>query len=122
MSRAVARVVAVVVAPALAIALALAACGSYDTGSGNDNDAEQACLDVIAAFARTAERCGGDYATEQDRLVKRDAAGDCKNVRAIRDENALRNTCIPFVTSQPCNDFTNGKLDPTCAEQLQRPL
>lgn len=120
MSRAVVRVVLVGVA--LPIAITLAACGSYDTGSGNDNAAEQACLDVIAAFARTAERCGADYATEHDRLVRRDAAGDCKNVRTIRDENALRNTCIPFVTSQPCADFTNGKLDPTCAEQLQRPL
>lgn len=103
-----------------AIVVALAACGSYDTGSGNDDAPEQACLDVIAAFARTAERCGADYATEHDRLVKRDANGDCKNVRSIRDESALRGTCIPFVTSQPCGDFTNGKLDPSCAEQLQR--
>jgi len=119
-SRVLAQIVLAVVGPTLAIVPT--ACGSYDTGSGNDNDAEQACLDVIAAFAHAAERCGADYATEHDRLVKRDAAGDCKNVRTIRDESALRSTCIPFVTSQPCADFTNGKLDPMCAEQLQRPL
>lgn len=119
MSHAVVRVAMVVLAPLCA--LTPAACGSYDTGITNDNDAEQACLDVIAAFAHAAERCGGDYATEHDRLLARDASGDCKNVRTIRDENALRSTCIPFVTSQPCRDFTNGKLDPTCAEQLQRP-
>jgi hypothetical protein len=118
-SRVVARVALVVGVPGLATAVTLAACGSYDTGSGND-DAQQACIDVIDAFARTAERCGGDYATEHDRLIKRDAAGDCTNVRTIRDESALRSTCIPFVMSQPCDDFTNGKLDPACAEQLQR--
>lgn len=107
---------------ALVGTFACAACGSYDTGSGEDNPSEHACLDVIDAFARTAERCGGDYATEHDRLVQRDAKGDCKNVRSIRDENALRSTCIPFVKSQPCHDFTAGVLDPSCAEQLQRSL
>jgi hypothetical protein len=117
-NRVLGRVVVAVVSPAFAIAFA--ACGSYNTGSGNDDAPEQACLDVIDAFARTAERCGVDYATEHDRLVKRDAAGDCKNVRSIRDENALRSTCIPFVMAQPCDDFTSGKLDATCAEQLQR--
>jgi hypothetical protein len=111
----VGRVVPLVLAPTLVLA-----CGSYDTGSGNDSAAEQACLDVIAAFAHAAERCGSDYATEHDRLIKRDANGDCKNVRTIRDEAALRSTCIPFVTSQPCKDFTNGKVDETCAQQLQR--
>ena len=109
-----------VLAALLGTVATLSACGSYDTGSGNDNAPEQACLDVIAAFSHTAERCGGDYATEHDLLVKRDANGDCKNVRSIRDEAALRTTCIPFVTSQPCADFTSGKIDPTCAQQLQR--
>ena len=120
MSRAAVLARAAVVVATSALASALAACGSYDTGSGNDSAPDRACLDVVAAFARTAERCGGDYATEHDRLIKRDANGDCKNVRSIRDENALRGTCIPFVMSQPCDDFTNGKLDPSCAEQLQR--
>jgi hypothetical protein len=108
------------VVAALVGTFAGAACGSYDTGSGEDNPSEHACLDVIDAFARTAERCGGDYATEHDRLVQRDAKGDCKNVRSIRDEKTLRGTCIPFVRSQPCRDFTAGVLDPSCAEQLQR--
>ena len=103
-----------------AVVVLLAACGSYDTGSGNDDAPAQACLDVIDAFSQTAARCGGDYATEHDLLVKRDANGDCKNVRSIRDETSLRATCMPFVTSQPCADFTAGKLDPSCAEQLQR--
>lgn len=111
-----------IVVVALVVTFACAACGSYDTGSGADNPSEHACLDVIDAFARTAQRCGGDYATEHDRLVQRDAKGDCKNVRSIRDENALRSTCIPFVKSQSCHDFAAGVLDPTCAEQLQRSL
>jgi hypothetical protein len=76
----------------------------------------------LRAHRRSARRCGGDYATEHDRLVQRDAKGDCKNVRSIRDESALRTMCIPFVKAQPCRDFTAGILDPTCAEQLQRSL
>ena len=109
-----------VLAALFATLATLSACGSYNTGSGNDNAPEQACLDVIDAFARTAERCGVDYATEHDLLVKRDANGDCKNVRSIRDESALRSTCIPSVMAQSCADFASGKLDPTCAAQLQR--
>ncbi len=105
---------------AITLATALFACGSYNTGSGNDDAPEQACLDVIDAFSRAAERCGADYATVHDALVKRDANGDCKNVRSIRDEAALRGTCIPFVMSQSCVDLAAGKLDPSCAEQLQR--
>ncbi len=101
-----------------ALAVPVAACGSYDTGSGDDTLAEHACLDLIEAFARSEERCGADYATAHDQLVQRDANGDCKNIRAIRDENALRKTCIPFVQAQACTDLANGKIDPSCSAQL----
>jgi len=104
------------------LALACSACGSHDTGSGDGNGAEHACLDTIEAFARAAERCGNEYKTAYESLVRREANGDCKNVRAIRDESALRKTCIPFVETQSCKDFTNGVTDPSCTRQLQRPL
>jgi predicted small secreted protein len=106
----------------LAVALLLGACSSYNTGSGAGDDAERACLDTVEAFARAAERCGQDYKPSYAALLQQDASGDCTRVRAIRDETALRNTCLPFVKSQTCDDLANGITDPSCAAQLQRSL
>jgi hypothetical protein len=103
-------------------ALAFTACSSWDTGSDNGNRPEQACLDTIEAFARAAERCGAEYKTTYDALLQRNANGDCKNVRSIRDENALRKTCLPFMQTQSCKDLHDGLVDPSCAAQLQRNL
>ena len=86
------------------------------------NEAEQACLDTIEAFARAAERCGAEYKTTYDELLARNANGDCKNVRTIRDEAALRKTCLPFMQTQSCKDLHDGFVDPSCAAQLQRAL
>jgi hypothetical protein len=110
---------------ALALALALAAlaassCSSWDTGSDIGDGPRLACIDTIEAFARTAERCGADYKTSYDLFLRRDAAGDCRNVRSIRDEATLRSQCIPFVESLSCSDLGSGKSDPSCAKQLQR--
>lgn len=105
----------------VALAVTCAACGSYDTGAPDDAQAERACLDTVDAFARAAERCGADYKTSFDTFLRRDANGDCKNVRSIRDESALRKMCLPFVRSQPCDDLANGVIDPSCAAQLLRP-
>jgi hypothetical protein len=106
----------------LALACACASCSSWDTGSGNVFEGERACLDTIEVFARAAERCGDEYKVSYDRFLKRDANGDCKNVRTIRDESELRQTCFPFVESQSCDDQEAGLMDPSCARQLQRPL
>lgn len=105
-----------------ALALALGACSSWDTGTDSGNAPEQACLDTIEAFARAAERCGAEYRTTYDDLLMRNANGDCKNVRSIRDEAALRKTCLPFMQTQSCTDLRNGVVDPSCAVQLQRAL
>lgn len=109
----------------LAVALATvgasaASCSSWDTGSDSGEGPQKACDDTIEAFARTAERCGQDYQTVHDALVKRDAAGDCKNVSSIRDEVSLRTLCIPFAQSVSCADLTAGKTELACARQLQR--
>jgi hypothetical protein len=119
MTRLRARALAV---SALAFALVAAACSSWDTGTEPGNGAELACLDTIEAFARAAERCGDDYKATYDALLQRNANGDCKNVRTIRDEAALRKTCLPFTKTQSCDDRRNGVIDPSCAEQLQRAL
>jgi hypothetical protein len=110
--------------PALLVgcALALTACSSWDTGSDSGRGPEQACLDTIEAFARAEERCGGEYKTSYDALLQRNANGDCKNVRTIRDEAALRKTCLPFMQTQSCKDLHDGLVDPSCAVQLQRDL
>jgi hypothetical protein len=97
-------------------------CSSWDTGSGDVYAAERACLATVEAFARAAERCGAEYEVSYDRLLTRDANGDCKNVRSIRDEAELRQTCIPFVQTQSCDDVVDGLTDPSCARQLQRSL
>jgi hypothetical protein len=108
-------------APVLFLLLAAcAACSSWDTGSGTGDEAEQACKATLSAYARAHERCGEDYQTAYDRLLKDNAAGDCKNVRTIRDEPALRETCIPFVNALTCEALAQGKTDPACARQLQR--
>ncbi len=103
-------------------ALVLGGCSSWDTGSDSGTGAEQACLDTIAAFARAAERCGSEYKSTYDDLLMRNANGDCKNVRTIRDEAALRKTCLPFMKTQSCSDLHDGVVDPSCAVQLQREL
>lgn len=110
------------VAGLIGCAVALAGCSSWDTGSDPGSGAELACLDTIDAFARAAERCGAEYKKSYDDLLMRNANGDCKNVRTIRDEAALRKTCLPFMKTQSCGDLHDGVVDPSCAVQLQRAL
>ena len=106
---------------AIALTLPLAvACSSWDTGSSKDDAGEIACKDTIEAFSRAAERCGQDYKTSYDFFLVRDANGDCKNVRTLRDETALRTTCLPLMTSLDCADVLSGQTDATCSKQLQR--
>ena len=107
---------------ALAIPFVLSACSSWDTGTDKGNGAELACLDTIEAFARANERCGAEYKPTYDRLLMTNANGDCKNVSTIRDEAALRKTCLPFMQTQSCADLHDGLVDPSCAAQLQRTL
>ena len=104
----------------LVLLAACSACSSWDTGSGTGDDAELACKATLSAYARAHERCGEDYQTAYDKLLRDNAAGDCKNVRTIRDETALRETCIPLVDALTCPELAQGKTDASCARQLQR--
>lgn len=106
--------------PGLTALAAVAGCSSWDTGSPAGDEGEKACIDTVEAQARAAERCGDDYLASRDLFLRRDANGDCKNIRSVRDEVSLRNTCLPFFASVTCEDRTSGKSDPTCARQLQR--
>jgi hypothetical protein len=100
--------------------LALVGCSSWDTGSASVDDTENACLATIETFARTAERCERDYKTSYDAFLRRDAAGDCKNIKGIRDEAALRDKCLPSVRTQSCPSFEANTFDPSCSKQLRR--
>jgi hypothetical protein len=108
---------------AAALALLLlggAACSSWDTGTPAVDEAEQACKDTLEAYARAAERCGADFRTAYDAQLQASVAGDCRNVRSIRDPSALRAACIPFVNGLTCAELAAGKTDASCAHQLQR--
>lgn len=87
---------------------------------GETSPVEQACIDTAEAVARSAERCGDDYKVSYDGFVQAAAAGDCGNVDRIRDEAALRDTCIPYLATISCDDLAAGTIDPTCAMQLVR--
>jgi hypothetical protein len=107
----------------VAVLLALAAtgaCSSWNTGTSPGTDAEDACRDAVEVRAHAAERCGADYQTSYDHYLATDAAGDCKNVHSIRDEDALRNECFSFLRAESCRDMTDGITDPSCAAQLER--
>jgi hypothetical protein len=101
----------------------LAACSSTSSGSstGSGGANEKACLETVEALARAAERCGGNYQANYDAALKNAAAGDCKNIVSIRDESALRGTCLPGLMAITCTDLTAGNLDGSCKAQLQRP-
>jgi hypothetical protein len=101
------------------LALALVGCSSSSTGSAGGDAPERACLDTCEAFARARARCGADYTSSYDAMLKSVANGDCKNTLAVRDEAALRAVCLPTVQAIACTDLTNGKLDPSCMQQLQ---
>jgi hypothetical protein len=103
----------------LVIGCMLVACSSSSTGSPAGDAPEKACLDTCEAFARARERCGGDYKSSYDAMLASVANGDCKNIVSVRDEATLRGVCLPAVQTIACPDLTNGKLDPSCSQQLQ---
>lgn len=99
------------------VALSLAACADEDDAPSAQ---ETACLDSADAFAKAAARCGLDYAEERDGFIRAAANGDCANIVMVRDEKALRNTCIPSLSTISCDDLLAINLDPTCRSQLLR--
>lgn len=100
--------------------------GSGNSGGGGDPDggdggattaAGRACLDTADAYAQVSARCGDDYAASRTRFIRELAGGDCESV-SIRNERELRGGCFPSLARITCSDFLNGRLDPTCAEQI----
>lgn len=99
--------------PLLVLTLLLPACSSGGStssgGSGSGSPAaaaaSQACRDTADAVAKAAQRCGQDYQTNYDAFIKGGANGNCANITAIRDEAALRATCLPSFATISCADL-----------------
>jgi hypothetical protein len=102
------------------VSLLAAACSSWNTGTSNDQSAENACLDICEALARAGERCGLEYKRVYDQMLRDVANGDCKNVSGIRDEAELRDACIPALAKEACTKVVAGEHDASCSKQLQR--
>ena len=72
-------------------------------------------------LAKAAMRCGMDYQKNYDAFIQVAAKGNCSNILAVRDEAALRATCLPSFATISCADLAAGKIDATCKAQLQHP-
>lgn len=93
--------------------------GSSDADGGATTAAGKACLDLAAAIATAAQRCGGDYDAERTAFIRNLAGGDCDSV-TIRNESELRSLCLPSFSRISCADLTNARFVPGCAEQIIR--
>jgi hypothetical protein len=93
--------------------------GTADADSGAKTPAGQACLDTADAFAAAEKRCGSDYTTARNNLIRDLANGDCESV-SIRNVAELRAQCFPSLARISCSDLQNQRVDPSCAEQIMR--
>lgn len=93
--------------------------GKAAADSGAKSVAGQACLDTADAFATAQQRCGSDFTTSRNNLIRDLANGDCESV-TIRNETELRTKCFPFLSRINCSDLANQRVDPSCAEQIIR--
>lgn len=98
--------------------------GSSADASGGDGgqmtvNPRDACVDTANAVAFAAQRCGELFADAFQAFVQAAAGGDCKNVKSIRDANALYTQCIPWIQKAKCADLQSGNLPDTCLSQLQ---
>ena len=102
--------------------LVLSACSEDDTPSRVDSAASQACLEMADVVANAAVRaCAQPYQANYDAFIQSAAAGDCRNVKLIRDEAALRNVCWPWLDAATCAQLSNvSALPAECNSQLLR--
>ena len=77
-------------------------------------------MDTAEEAAKAGARCGFDPAGTKARFIFQAAAGSCKSVTSIRDENALRTQCFAWLASTPCHDLLTQMLDDSCKQQLVR--
>jgi hypothetical protein len=96
------------------LAVVIAGCSAETTASA-------ACEDTIDAFVDASMRCGStDREAARKEYTRIAAAGDCKNVKKIRDEVQLRGTCFPWIQKADCKTLQLGPVDESCGQQLLR--
>jgi hypothetical protein len=103
--------------------LALSACSEDDDSpTGGDSAASQACLEMADVVADAAVRaCAQPYQANYDAFIQSAAAGDCRNVKVIRDEDDLRNVCLPWFATATCAQLEAASGIPAeCSSQLLR--
>lgn len=118
-----------ILASTLVVSVLALACSSTSSGTSGTNSTPQsgaakACVDTADAVAKAAVRCSNGnqaaYQPNYDQFVKDAANGDCNNIVSVRDETALRNTCLPSFATVQCADLQAGNIDATCKAQLVR--
>lgn len=102
----------VVLAAALA---ALPACGQ--------SREEAACNDVVDTFADALERCGQTGGLSRGELEAQleDSATmgqGCHRVAELRDEELLRDVCLPQLAAIDCAALSAGTIPEACRAQL----
>lgn len=90
-----------------------------DKSTTNDPpDPAKACNDMADVVAAAAARCGGDRKTERAGFIDAAAAGDCSNIKSLRDGKELYDTCLPWMQMASCTDLVNGAYPAECIKQL----
>lgn len=101
------------------ILLALSLLGCGPSLSGPD-----ACNELADALSAAVSRCGGDGSVARQTFINAAAAGDCDTIASVRDPEALRDQCLPFLRAVPCDVVTGpdfgAALPPGCIAQLEQ--
>ncbi len=93
--------------------------------SGGDSQttgtkAVASCNLLIDAVYGIAVRCG--YSDTRQQIEQSATGSTCSDIAAIRDDDELRNACIPYLdsigVSVDCSEFEVAGLDPSCQKQL----
>lgn len=102
--------------------LALSACSEDDSPTRVDSAASQACFEMADVVADAAVRaCDQPYQVNYDAFIQSAAAGDCRNVKIVRDEDDFRNVCLPWFDSATCAQLSDANAIPAeCRSQLLR--
>ncbi len=79
----------------------------------------RACEDMASAVASASARCeDADREVAYQSYLELAVNGSCDNVVAIRDYEALRDACIPALSTIECNAFIQGNIPSVCIDQL----
>jgi hypothetical protein len=106
----------------LLLLVLLSACNNDDSASPDAEAATQACIDMADAVADAAERaCAQDYQANYNAFIQSAAAGNCNNIKQLRNEDTLRADCIPWFSTATCAQLSDtSQLPAECKSQLLR--